>query len=143
MRLYGAMAHVVWPSARVALVVDHGVEREVELTREHETEVLSWLEGVLGKLPSDENVEAAPLASAGEACEGCAHRHVCPAYRVSAPAHWRRESYMRGPLDTWEKVVTISPRGGDLANVTLSDAAGRIVKVFGIATFRLAGTHTR
>src|SRR5262249_30314190 len=30
MRLYGAMAHEIWPSARVSLIVDHGVEREVE-----------------------------------------------------------------------------------------------------------------
>lgn len=138
MRLYGAMAHVVWPSSRVSLVVDHGVEREVGFTREHEADVLAWLTDVMRRLPADREVEAEPLATPGEACEGCAHRHVCPAYRRSAPTYWRGESRVRMPLDTWGEVVTITARAGGLGDLSLRDAAGRMVKVFGLAMFRLS-----
>jgi RecB family exonuclease len=138
MRLYGAMAHVVSPSARVSLVVDHGVEREVEFAREHEVEVLAWLRGVLDRLPPDYDVDAELLATFGEACEGCAHRHVCPAFRRLAPEYWRGESPVRMPLDTWGEVVTFAARATGLADLTIRDAAGRIVKVFGLAAFRVA-----
>lgn len=138
MRLYGAMAHVVWPSAQVSLVVDHGVEREVGFAREHEADVLAWLSGVLDRLPPDRDVDAEPLATPGEACEGCAHRHVCPAYRRLAPDYWRGESPVRMPLDTWGDVVAVVPCTGGIANLTIRDAAGRTVKVFGLAAFRVA-----
>lgn len=138
MRLYGAMARVMWPSARISLVVDHGVEREVGFGREHEAEVLAWLTDVLRRLPANRDVDAEPLATPGEACEGCAHRHVCPAYRRLAPEYWRGESQVRMPLDTWGDVVTIVERAGGLADLTMRDAAGRMVKVFGLAAFRMA-----
>jgi hypothetical protein len=138
MHLYGAMAHVVWPSARISLVVDHGVEREVGFWHEHEVEVLAWLTDLLRRLPADRDVEAEPLASPGEACEGCAHRHVCPAYRRLAPEYWRGESMVRMPLDTWGEVLTIIARPDGLADLTMGDAAGRMVKVFGLAALHIS-----
>lgn len=140
MRLYGTMAHALWPSAQVSLVVDHGIEREVGFSRDHETDVLAWLSDVLVRLPPESEVDAEALATPGEACEGCAHRHICPAYRKSAPSFWLGEVPARMPLDTWGEVVTIGARG-DLADITLRDAAGRIVKVFGLATFRVSSTQ--
>lgn len=137
-RLYGAMAHVVWPSARVSLVVDHGVEREVGFAYEHEAEVLAWLRAVLDRLPADRDVETELLATPGEACEGCAHRHMCPAYRRSAPEYWRGDSLVRMPLDTWGEVVAVAVRASGLADLTMRDAAGRTVKVFGLAAFRVS-----
>jgi hypothetical protein len=139
MRLYGAMAHVVWPSAQVSLIVDHGVEREVGFNREEETDLLSWLRGVLDRVPRDREVDAEPLANPGAACEGCTHRHICPAYRRLAPDFWSRR--VRMPLDTWGEAIAVAPRAGDLADVTLRDAAGRTVKVFGLAGFRVAETR--
>jgi hypothetical protein len=44
---------------------------------------------------------------------------------------------MRMPLDTWGEVMAIAPRG-TLADLTLQDAAGRTVKVFGLAAFRVS-----
>jgi RecB family exonuclease len=137
MRLYGAMAHAVWPSAKVSLVVDHGDEREVEFTREQEREVLTWLSDVLGRLPADHDVDAETLATPGEACEGCTHRHICPAYRKRASDFWLAEVPVRMPLDTWGEVVAIVTRGS-LADLTMRDAAGRTVKVFGLAIFRVS-----
>jgi len=137
MRLYGAMAHAVWPSAQVSLLVDHGVEREVGFAREHEADVLKWLSDVLARLPAESDVNAEDLATPGEACDGCAHRHICPAYRKLAFGFWRGEAPMRMPLDTWGEVMAINPRGA-LADLTLHDAAGRTVKVFGLAAFRVS-----
>ena len=102
--------------------------------------MLAWLKGVLDRLPPDRELEAEPLANPGEACEGCPQRHVCPAYRRRAPDFWRGESRVRMPLDTWGDVVGVALRAGGLADVTIRDAAGRIVKVFGLASFRLAET---
>jgi RecB family exonuclease len=137
MRLYGAMAHVVWPSSQVSLVVDYGVEREVEFAHEHEADILAWLRSILDRLPPDRDVEAEPLATPGEACEGCAYRHVCPAYRRFAPGFWLGDALVRMPLDVWGKVVAITPRPGDLADLTICDAVDRTVKVFGLAAFRV------
>jgi hypothetical protein len=138
MRLYGAMAHVVWPSAQVSLFVDHGVEREVAFTREHESGVLAWLQGVLDRLPPDRDVEAEPLATLGEACEGCLHRHICPAYRRYAPSFWSGTAPVRMPLDVWGNIVAVTVHSDGLADLTIRDAADRTVKVFGLAAFRVA-----
>jgi RecB family exonuclease len=137
MRLYGAMAHAIWPSAHVSLVVDHGVECEVGFAPEHEAEVIAWLGRVLDRLPADRVMETDLLATPGEACEGCAHRHLCPAYRRSAPAYWRAESPVRMPLDAWGEVVRVEARStGLVIDLTIRDAQGRTVKVFGLAGFR-------
>ena len=138
MQLYGAMAYVVWPSARVSLVVDHGVEREVAFAREHEEGVLAWLQSILDRLPPDRNIEAEALATPGEACEGCQHRHVCPAYRRHAPGFWGDAAPVRMPLDIWGNVIAVTVRSDGLADLTIRDAAGRTVKVFGLTAFRMA-----
>ena len=136
MRLYGAMAHVVWPTAQVSLIVDHGVEREVAFAREHKADVLAWLRTVLDRLPADHDVSTGSLATPGEACEGCAHRHLCPAYQRSAPEYWRAEASVRMPLDLWGEIVSVVLRPGGLADLTIRDAAGRTVKIFGLAALR-------
>lgn len=138
MRLYGVMARAVWPSARVSLIVDHGVEREIEFVREHETKVLAWLGDILDRLPSDRDIEAETLATPGETCEGCPQRHICPAYRHLAPEFWRGEASVRMPLDTWGDLIGVTSRIDGLADLTIRDAAGRVAKVFGLAGFRVA-----
>jgi RecB family exonuclease len=139
MRLYGAMAHVVWPSSNVSLIVDHGVEREVGFADAHETEVLAWLRTILARLPPDTDVSVEAVATPSDACEGCAHRHLCPAYRRTAPECWRGESSIRLPLDTWGQVVAFVKRDQGLVDLTIRDAAGRMVKIFGLAMFRVGG----
>lgn len=138
MRLYGAMAHSLWPTSRVSLVVDHGVEHAVEFSAEQEREVLAWLVGVLDRLPGDRDVDAESLATPGAACEGCAHRLICPAYRRAAPAYWSGPSPVRMALDTWGEVLSVVARGDGFADVTIRDAAERTVKVFGLAAFRVS-----
>lgn len=138
MRLYGAMAHHVWPEADVTLFVDHGNEREVTFGRAEEEEVVSWLESLLSRLPADTEIPAEPLATPGEACEGCEYRHLCPAYRVAAPEFWRAEAPARMPLDTCGEISRITARANGQSEVTLTDAAGRVVKIFGLAHERTA-----
>jgi hypothetical protein len=140
MLLYGAIARVVWPSARISLVVDHGVDRESEIgfARQDEEAILVWLADVLEHLPGDRDTETESLATPGEACEGCAHRHICPAYRRLAPSLWGGEIPVRMPLDTWGTVVAVITRPGGLADLTIRDAAARTVKVFGLAAFLVA-----
>ena len=135
MRLYGTMARIVWPLDRISLIVDDSVEREVEFSPEHEANVLDWLRTVLDRLPPDIEVETESLAIVGRGCEGCAHRHVCPAYRQKAPDIWRGESPVRMPLDIWGEVMVVSAHQG-FADFTIRDAAGRTVKVFGVTTVR-------
>jgi hypothetical protein len=137
MRLYGAMAHIVWPDSRVSLVVDHGIEHEVGFSAEQERDVIAWLVEVLDRLPGGRDVDTEPLAKVGAACEGCAHRHICPAYRCAAPVNWRGASPVRMPLDTWGEVLTIAARQDALVDLTIRDSAGRTVKVFGLAAFRV------
>lgn len=139
MRLYGLMAHVVWPSARLSLIIDHGSERTVEFTDEHEAGLLESLKDVLDRLPADSLVQAATLATPGQACEGCAHRHVCPTYRRIAPDFWTGEKPARMPLDTWGVTTEVLRRADNLLDVSIKDAAHRAVKVFGLSAFRLAG----
>jgi RecB family exonuclease len=134
MRLYGTMAHSVWPNARVKLVIDDGTEREIAFEPEQQAEVLKWLREVLDRLPANHVVATTALADPGQACEGCAHRHLCPAYRTSAPEYWRRDASVRMPLDTWGEVVrTVEGPDGRL-DVTLNDAAERTVKIFGLVS---------
>jgi len=137
MRLYGAMAHDVWPAATVSLRIDDGIEREVEFTSDHEADVLAWLRGVLDRLPSDREIAAESLATPGEACEGCANRHVCMAYLRDAPEYWRGDARVRMPLDVWGEITGVFPRQDGLADLTVRDAAGRTAKVFGLAAFRV------
>jgi len=137
MRLYGAMAHVVWPTASVSLVVDYGIERGVEFTAAQESELVVWLNDILRRLPSDADASVDALASPGEVCDGCPHRHVCPAYLRTAPDLWRGKAVARMPLDVWGEVIAVSTRSSGLVDLTIRDAIGRSVKIFGLATFRL------
>jgi hypothetical protein len=136
MRLYGAMAHEVWPSAQVSLIVDDGVEREVAFSRESELDVRSWLRSVLERLPSDVDIAAESIANPGHACDGCAYRHACGAYRNQAPEYWRTETPIRMPLDVWGETVAVTRRDDGLTDLTICDASGRMVKVFGLAALQ-------
>jgi hypothetical protein len=139
MRLYGVMARRLWPEAQIRLVVDDGTEREVPFQQTEEGDSTSWLDGVLARLPIDESVTAESLATPGEACEGCPFRHLCPPYRRDTPEFWRTETSFRLPLDTWGDVASITPRGNAASDVTLMDAADRMVKVFGLLDARVSG----
>jgi hypothetical protein len=141
MQLYGIMARRLWPDAEIRLVVDDGTEREVRFEASDESELASWLDGVLARLPSDGSVAAEQLAEPGVACEGCAHRHLCPAYRDAAPQFWRIDAPFRLPLDTWGHLTSITPRANAVCDVTLTDPAERMVKVFGLLEARVTQLH--
>lgn len=138
MRLYGLIAHALWPAAEVALIVDRGTQREIDFTAKDEADVLMWLDAILSRVPVDSDIEPSAIASPGDACHGCVYRHACLAYRAAAPENWSRESRVRMPLDTWGTALSIHPRSDGLVDLTLRDVADRMVKVFGLAAFRVS-----
>lgn len=137
MRLYGVMAHRVWPDAEIQLVIDDGTEHEVSFSAAEDENTLTWLHGFLERLPAESTQLAEALATPGEACEACGFRHLCPAYRRAAPAFWQREMPALMPLDTWGEIADIAVRPNGLCEVTLTDAANRTVKVFGLRRARV------
>jgi hypothetical protein len=137
MRLYGLMARRVWPEAKVQLVVDYGSEHQVSFGSTEEDEIAGWLDGLLIRLPTEATVAAEPIATPGKACEGCPYRHFCPAYRAAAPEFWRVAAPVRMPLDTWGEIAKITSGRNAQSDVSLTDAAGRMVKVFGLLQARL------
>jgi hypothetical protein len=75
------------------------------------------------------------LATPGSVCHGCAIRHVCSAYRNSAPAWWRSfpPTIERLPDDIWGTLVEVLPKpGASSVDLALIDAAGRHVRVDGV-----------
>ena len=56
-----------------------------------------------------------------------------------APAT-RLQVLVRMLLDIWGEVVSLNSRSGELVDLTLRDAVDRIVKVFGLAAFRVSRT---
>ena len=138
MRLYGAIAATLWPASRIRLIVDHGAEFEVAFDKVHETEVQEWLQQKLNRLPAESVFETTKIATPGVACDGCSCRHLCPAYREVAVECWRGDSPARMPLDTWGEVRSVAQRSGGRTDLTIRDAAGRMVKVFGLASFRVS-----
>lgn len=138
MRLYGLMAHIIWPAAEVALIVDRGTQREIDFGSKDEADVAIWLDAVLSRVPVDTDIDPFAIASPGDVCHGCTYRHTCPAYRTAAPKSWSEESRVRLPLDTWGTAVSIRARTDGLVDLTLRDAADRMVKIFGLAAFRVS-----
>lgn len=136
LRLYGLMARRIWPDSEVELIVDHGRERQIPFGFDDEHRLTTWLESAFQQLPEG-NADAAGLATLGDACDGCPHRHICPTYRAGVPALWRTDSAFRLPLDTWGRLTDVLYGPGGQCDLTLLDDAGRTVKVFGVVATRM------
>jgi hypothetical protein len=138
LRTYGAMASEVHPDATIRLVVDAGTEYEIPFDGDIANETKGWIVDVVGQLPKGEQAEPMSLARVGEWCGRCPHRHVCPAYRAQTPALWNTGTTFRLPFDIWGNVEGMMDQGA-LIDLTLRDAAGRLVKVCGIRSSLVQG----
>lgn len=129
---YGFMLLERRPGCEVRLVVDDGSEREVPFDLGARTRAKRALQELIEVMPPAGPSAAGTLAVPGKGCWGCDARHVCPAYRASAPEWWLQypETIDRLSNDTWGTVVEII--GDGRVDVLLRDDAGRRVRVDGV-----------
>lgn len=129
---YGFMLLERRPGCEVRLVVDDGSEREVPFGADARARAKRTLNELLEAMPPPGPSSAEELATPGKSCWGCQIRHVCPAYRVTAPDWWRQypEHIDRLSNDVWGTIVQVIGTGQ--VDVVLTDAAGRRVRIDGI-----------
>lgn len=120
------------PGCEVRLVVDDGAEREVPFNADARRRAKRVLEDLLEAMPPAGPATADELAAPGKGCWGCAVRHVCPAYRATAPKWWRQypEGVGRLSNDTWGTALEVI--GDGRVDIVLRDEAGRRVRVDGV-----------
>lgn len=129
---YGFMLLERRPDCEVRLIVDDGSEREVPFDAEARSRARRTLDAILDSIPTPGHSSASDLAAPGKGCWGCQVRHVCPAYRATAPEWWRQypEQIERVSNDTWGTVVDVIGEGR--VDVILRDEAGRRVRIDGV-----------
>ncbi len=129
---YGFMLLERHPGSEVRLVVDDGYEREVPFDPGVRPRARRALEALLEDMPLAGCSLARDLAVPGKGCLGCQVRHICPAYRATAPEWWRQypEDLERLSSDTWGTVLDVI--GSAKVDVVLRDDAGRRVRVDGV-----------
>lgn len=131
--LYALMVREVEPEATLQLGVEgRGVTKFLEFTAGDLQEVVSRLEALSNDLPANSHVSCEDVSSVGLHCERCGYRHVCGRYLREAPPMWTEIVETSGVrLDVWGTVVA-SETIGVTSNITIRDAIGRKVKVFGL-----------
>jgi RecB family exonuclease len=131
LQLYGLMVKTLAPQVTVRLIVNDGIERVINfddsimVARREEVRMLCEL------LPAGMHIPAYDLATTGGWCALCPHRHVCSRYLQWAPRMWRDGAPHALPLDTWGAIETMAS-SWDGWTVTLLDASGRRVRIFGL-----------
>ncbi len=141
LRIYGVMALEHNPADRLRLVVDSGTEHELAFDRSVQTDTRAWILQRIRDLPRESWIHDRELAKTGVWCATCPYRHTCSTYLESAPATWMQGATERGPLDTWGRVTDIKQRSRALVDLTVNDAAGRRVRIFGVEAGRVADTR--
>lgn len=133
LQAYGLLLLEREPRADVRLLVDDGEEREVPFDLDTRRRVADELSGITGAMPSAGWTAAEALASPGSVCLGCAVRHVCPAYRASAPGWWKNypREIDRLPNDVWGTALEVIGQGR--VDVVLRDEVGRRVRIDAIS----------
>ena len=132
LRSYGLMLLEAHPRARVRLVVDDGGEHDVKFDEVERKSARDHIRKVTATIPPAGPASAAALATPGADCWGCRIRHMCPAYRASAPGWWAEypSDIDRIPSDAWGVVST--SEGDGTSSVVLTDDAGRRVRIDGL-----------
>ena len=132
LQAYGLLLLERRRGVEVRLVVDDGTEREVAFDQEAQQTAKDALKRITGPMPAAGHAATSGLARPGAACWGCAVRHVCPAYRATAPGWWKAYPVGTERLsnDVWGTVLEVL--GSGRVDVVLRDDAGRRVRVNGI-----------
>jgi hypothetical protein len=133
LQAYGLLLIEARSDIEVRLVVDDGLEREVAFDEHARDEAMEAVLRIITPLPLAGRAQAQELTTPGADCYGCSIRHVCPAYRTSAPSWWR--AYPREiewlSKDVWGTLVDVSI-GANGVDVLLRDDAGRRVRIDGV-----------
>ncbi len=129
---YGFMLLERRPSSEVRLVVDDGSEHEVVFDAAARVRARGVLEEMLQSMPPQGASTTDELAVPSKGCWGCQVRHVCPAYRSTAPRWWKQypDGLDRISNDIWGTVLEVIGEGR--VDVVLRDEAGRRVRVDGV-----------
>jgi RecB family exonuclease len=130
LRLYALAILAVEPSAWIDLHASDGIaDHPILIDGAIIGETREWLAEILSELPAGAVVRSDEVAAPGHGCSFCSSRHVCPAYRKTAPALWRAGSDAGPPpFDSWGQATRVAEERG-LIGLELLDAAGRRVKV--------------
>ncbi|KYG06935.1 hypothetical protein BE21_31965 [Sorangium cellulosum] len=146
LRAYGLMLLERRPGADVRLVVDDGEEREIPFDTEARRVATDVLRRIADAMPRPGVARTEELAAPGKSCWGCPIRHVCPAYRASAPDWWKQypAGIERLSNDVWGTVLEVLGEGR--VDVILRDDARRRVRIDGLdprhgITSRLVGNR--
>ena len=90
LQAYGLLLLESQPGADVRLVVDDGEEREVPFDFDARRKATDEVMRITGSMPPAGPASAEELTRPGSSCLACSIRHVCPAYRATAPAWWKQ-----------------------------------------------------
>ncbi len=131
-RLYALLVEESMPGVLLRLFVEGTERHAVSWTDRDRETLIERLEEVSARLPPDQVLAAESLAMPGAACLTCRIRHRCTSYQREAPKWWRDlPGWRAAPMDVWG---VVSERGAEEGGVslTLTDAAGRRVRVTGL-----------
>jgi hypothetical protein len=130
---YGLLLLECLPGAEVRLVVDDGQEREVPFDLEERQRAKETIISMTASMPKAGSVAVDDLARPGIGCVTCSIRHVCSAYRATAPIWWKHypTGVDRLPNDVWGTALEVTGEGD--VDVILRDDAGRRIRVDGVA----------
>jgi RecB family exonuclease len=133
LRAYGLMILEHHPTASVRLIVDDGLDHEVEFDEAARIAALKAIEDIVARMPAAGILQIDRTARPGAGCFGCRVRHICPPYRAAAPRWWAEypAEINRIPNDTWGSVVEIV-HTSNTVQVMLMDEAGRRVRIDGL-----------
>lgn len=132
MQLYGLMvAETEKGRKRIRLFVDHADELEIPFDADVIASVEDRLSAILEKLPEGATKKTDEIAVPDEGCRYCSYRHRCGSYLKDALGKWVSGSDYMMPPDVWGRIEKIEPHLDSNA-LTIRDAAGRTVKIFGL-----------
>jgi len=131
MRLYGLVVRAMAPKKQVVLrVVSRDGESLIPCDDESNEATSEWLRVRTAQLTAGEQLEAQDLAVVGDQCKHCDVRPVCPLYRSSVGALWKRtDDSIELPLDIAGTVLACETDKEGYLSTKLRDLADRVVKV--------------
>jgi hypothetical protein len=141
LHLYGVMVLGIESDVPLKLVVDDGEEHVIPFDSEDADRIREWLRSILDALPTHSIVFSNVLGTVGPACSSCGFRYRCETYLATAPLLWKAGAAWPLPLDIWGTVERLVVQADGLVHLTISDAASRLVKVFGIRETHIPGLH--
>ncbi|MBK9145172.1 MAG: PD-(D/E)XK nuclease family protein [Candidatus Melainabacteria bacterium] len=132
--LYGLAAENSFPDHQIRLFLEGYDRIPVPWSKTHRSNCIQSIQVVEEQFPVNTEVNAEDLARPGACCVNCQLRPICPAYLKTAPDWWFNDPNQPRPipLDTWGR-VTMTKEREDSVTLDLRDAAGRSVRIDGLA----------